>query len=225
MGIIRILFLRQRRHHRTHHHFILGMVIILFFFIITNSTTTTTDAEEEDQKHSILSFLMACSEGDLDTFHAILKHHPEYIQQPPSYFSTIFANEEQETATMGESCLHVAGILGQVEITNAALQAGADPNVRSAFAHGLRMTPLAFHVYGGHVDTIQLLLQAGAKVNMDMDHMLHPEKKATVMDILLDVLLVSESQDDPLEEKYLEIEHLLQAYGAKRYEDLHQQEL
>jgi ankyrin repeat protein len=171
---------------------------------------------------------MACSQGDLKTFHAILKDHPEYIQQPPSYFVSNHHHDEAEEEAFGESCLHVAGITGQIEITKAALQAGADPNVPSAFPHGLRMTPLAFHVYGGHIPTIQLLLQAGANVNQDMDHMLDPKerRKATVMDLLLDVVLIeSDSQDDeqvdPDQKKYLEIKKLLEQYGAKRYRDLH----
>ena len=73
-------------------------------------------------------FLMACSEGRLADVKALLERNPH------------FARKQSKD---GETCLHVAGILGQTEVTKLALVHGADPNARSGYSGGLRMTPVS----------------------------------------------------------------------------------
>ena len=77
-----------------------------------------------------------CTEGKLDTLKEILASHPDWVNK---------------RSDQGESCLHVAGILGQEEVTTAILKAGGDPNIRSTYEQGLRMHPLSWNVYHGHV--------------------------------------------------------------------------
>jgi hypothetical protein len=89
-----------------------------------------------------------------------------------------------------------AGIYGHAHIAELVLQAGGDANIRSTFAGGLRMTPLSWNVYGGHVAATKVLLQHGAHVNLDFDAASHSgrkgssstKKKVTVYDVLMDIL-------------------------------------
>ena len=104
----------------------------------------------------------------MEVLKPILKKHPD--------FATAFSE-------MGESCLHAASIMGHIPVTEAVLKAGGNPNVRSTFAQGLRMTPLSWNVFGGHVENAQVLLEAGADVNMPFDHMTAEGKETvTVLD-------------------------------------------
>lgn len=126
---------------------------------------------------------------------------------------------------MGESCLHAASILGQTAATKAVLKAGGDPDARSTFAQGLRMTPLSWNVFGGHVENARVLLEAGADVNMDFDRMTKEGKEAvTVLDILYSYIntMVGEEdmEENPHHKIHFEMRNLVLQYGAKRYNDL-----
>jgi len=169
-------------------------------------TSAAGDAPDDE----FSKYLHACSEGELELVEILLEEHPEY------------ANRQ---STQGEGCLHVAAILGQTAITKTALKAGADPNQRSTFGEGLRMTPLSWNVYGGHVDTAKALLEAGANVNLDFDNMMKPDETVTVLDILYDVILSvgrdeKTDPDDPHYGKYLKMKELLLENGAKRWKDV-----
>ena len=155
-------------------------------------------------------FLHACSQGELASVEIVLEEHPDFVNRQ---------------SVNGEGCLHVAGIMGQTKVTQTALQAGADPNQRSTFEAGLRMTPLSWNVYGGHVETARALLEGGADVNMDFDNMMNPEEAVTVLDILYDVILgdgndETKDPDDPHYGKYHKMKDLLLEYGAMRYKDV-----
>jgi ankyrin repeat protein len=155
-----------------------------------------------DTKKDVLSFafLDACTKGDLDIVRALLKEHPSW------------ANGRSE---QGESCLHVAGIGGQTDVTVIILQAGGDPNIRTSFKQGLRMHPLSWNVYGGHVETAAVLLEGGADVNLDVDNMYDPSQPATVLDLIEFIVDV-----DQIDERFHQLKALLLKYGAKRYKDL-----
>jgi len=154
-------------------------------------------------------FLDACTQGYDDYIRAQLKEHPELVHGRSS---------------QGETCLHVAGILGQAKVTELILKAGCDPNVRTTFEQGLRMHPLSWNVYGGHVETTKILLENGALVNLDFDSMDSQPRKVTCMDILIDILEPDTAGEDPRMEKYRQMKKLLLKHGAKRYEELSEEQ-
>jgi hypothetical protein len=113
-------------------------------------------------------FLNACTYGKVDEVQHLLQQYPQWVNGQSS---------------QGESCLHVTGIYGtNPEIISVLLAAGADPNTRSTFRHGLRMTPLAWYVYGGHLALVETLLEkgipVGLNVNMDYDTLSPPPPSA-----------------------------------------------
>lgn len=180
---------------------------------VSNKNSHNTDDEDP-----FVRFLQACAEGEIEVVEILLEEYPSFAQQ--------------QSVKEGEGCLHVAGIRGQSTITKALLRAGADPDQRSAFELGLRMTPLSWNVYGGHVATARALLEGGAKVNLDFDNMLNPNEKVTVLDLLYDVILDVDNNDedpknqdrndpnDPHYGRYHSMKNLLLEYGAKRYSEL-----
>lgn len=187
-------------------HLALGGLLLSGFLFRSVASIEERDGGMEPFEH----YLHACSEGELESLEIALEEHPEFVNRQSS---------------MGEGCLHVAAILGQTEITRTALRAGADPNMRSTFKDGLRMTPLSWNVYGGHVETARALLEGGADVNMDFDSMMNRAEAVTVLDILYDVILAvgkdeKTDPDDPHYGKYHKMKHLLLEYGAKRHKDV-----
>jgi hypothetical protein len=65
------------------------------------------------------------------------------------------------------------------------------------------MPPLSWNVFGGHVDSTQVLLQHGAQVNMDFDAPSDSggTKKVTVYDVLMDTLESNGSASDAQQAK------------------------
>lgn len=145
-------------------------------------------------------FFHACSGGELETVVQSLLDHPDWVNA---------------STDNGETCLHLTGIYGQTEITSLLLKKGANPNVRSTFDEGLRMHPLSWNVYGGHVGNIQLLLEHGADVNLDFDSMGKTAAPVTSLDILLELL-----KNEKGDERFQEIKILFDKYGAKTMEEL-----
>lgn len=154
-------------------------------------------------------FLHACTEGDVEVVQQALQEHPDWIN----------GRSEQ-----GEACLHVAGIYGKPDVTKILLEAGADPNVRSTFEYGLRMTPLSWNVYAGHIETARVLLETGkANVNLDFDAMgpAETKRRVTCYDIILEILQsFPENQGDARQEAYMDMKALLEEYGAKTFADV-----
>jgi hypothetical protein len=107
-------------------------------------------------------------------------------------------------------CSCGSGIYGHDKITKLLLETGADPNARSTFEKGLRMHPLSWNVYGGHVENIRLLLEYGADVNLDFDSMGQPPQAVHVLDVLLELRRAEQG-----DERFVEIEMLLKKHGAK----------
>ena len=124
---------------------------------------------------------------------------------------------------MGETCLHLAGIPGSATITAELIQRGADPNVRSTFYKGLRMHPLSWNVYGGHVEAVKVLLNNGADVNLDYDDPAYDGTKITVLDTVQTMLDSREEKDAEKEaffQRFEQIKEMLLEKGAKKYSDL-----
>jgi hypothetical protein len=82
---------------------------------------------------------------------------------------------------------------------------------------GLRMHPLSWNIYGGHVDNAALLLEYGADVNADFDSMKKEDGAVTSLDIVLQ--LQDNEQGD---ERFVQLEKLLRQHGAKTMAELRQ---
>lgn len=106
-----------------------------------------------------------------------------------------------------------SGIYGHYAIAKLLLEQGADPNARSTFDQGLRMHPLSWNIYGGHLTNIQLLLEYGANVNLDFDSMEQPPQPVTALDVLLQL-----QQAEQGDERFVKMEALLKQYGARKME-------
>jgi Ankyrin repeats (3 copies) len=166
------------------------------------------NSEDDPFEH----FLTACAEGNLQVVEILLQEHADILTGH---------------SRQGESCLHAAGIYGQTAVTKLVLQHGGNPNQRSTFAQGLRMTPLSWNVYGGHVETAQALLEAGAHVNMDFDHMTSTGELEllTALDLLYSNMPDSaatgkDTGQDEYYKKQADMRDLLLKHGAKQYFEL-----
>eukprot|EP00537_Pseudo-nitzschia_pungens_P014095 CAMPEP_0172390814 /NCGR_PEP_ID=MMETSP1061-20121228/7381_1 /TAXON_ID=37318 /ORGANISM="Pseudo-nitzschia pungens, Strain cf. pungens" /LENGTH=271 /DNA_ID=CAMNT_0013121293 /DNA_START=38 /DNA_END=853 /DNA_ORIENTATION=+ len=169
-----------------------------------NPTATATAKPGPD-------FFGWCSGGDRASIAKALEAHPDWV------------NARTDN---GEACLHLTGIYGTHDVTKLLLEKGADPNIRSTYSKGLRMHPLSWNVYGGHLDNIRLLLEdGGADVNLDFDSMMAAASGSgssgsgavavTALDVLLE-LRKNEQGDD----RFVAIEELLREHGAKTMEEV-----
>lgn len=186
---------------------LLSSSLLVHFILYVALPFAVIAVSPEDEEFD--GFLHACTSGHLDVIEVALKESPSFVHKK---------------SPMGESCLHVAGIKGQTQVTKRLLEAGADPNVRSDFEQGLRMNPLSWNVYGGHIETARTLLEGGANVNLDFDHMIRPTEKVTVLDIVASVLQghedTEENRSNPAIGNHFQMQDLLLEFGAKRYKDL-----
>lgn len=201
--------------------------------LISSSCPATPTAAAIDLDESLSNeYFFACSGGKTDTVRKLLDGHGKDL-----------ANAKTKE---GETCLHLCSIdtTGQaVHIARALLEAGADPNVRTTFEQGQRMTPLSWHTYAGNYDIIELLLDAGANINTDFD--LHPPNApvqtiVTALDIAEKLSGVEDMADsvekeekdknsngegnDPRDRFKLTYD-LLKTRGGKKWKDIEQQEL
>lgn len=153
-----------------------------------------------------MDFQEACTQG-----------HVSVIRKDLTDFPT-WANGR---SPQGETCLHMASVMGQVDVIKTLLEFGADPNIRTTFERGHRQHPLSWLVLGGHVEAARLLMDNGADVNADIDWPSRGvESKATVLDVLMDIMPKQPNIQIPEIKKYYEMKELLLEYGAKTYSDL-----
>ena len=66
----------------------------------------------------------------------------------------------------GETALHTAGISGDAAVVRLLVEAGADVHARVTAQRGLRMPPLAWFVYGLHLEGARALQAAGADLKI-----------------------------------------------------------
>jgi len=180
----------------------IGLVVLfltlpdLYEFTMADDTATASSSSTSPG----VDFFNACSGGNFDVLAKALEENPDWIH----------GHTEN-----GETCLHLTGIYGHSDVTVMLLQKGADPNVRSTYEKGLRMHPLSWNVYGGHLMNIKVLLDHGADVNLDFDSMKGDGVVVTSLDVLLE-LLKNERGDD----RFVNIEKVFQKYGAKTMDQL-----
>mmetsp|Transcript_28328 Transcript_28328/g.77769 ORF Transcript_28328/g.77769 Transcript_28328/m.77769 type:complete len:267 (+) Transcript_28328:185-985(+) len=246
---MRHLHRRRRRQPRL----ALGLVL---WAVVSCATALDGDTDDDGGTPSpprvSFEFLDACTHGPTDRVVELLHRHPTWTRG---------------TSSDGETCLHVAGIYGQAAVTRAVLEfrsdeadpdndndddnnddstnfLPADPNVRTTYDQGLRMTPLAWNVYAGHVETARVLLEHGADPNLDFDGSRAAGTAAaasdasdtvptqiTCLDVVQQMLSYSgddnDSGDDPNHnnnnphnvDKFRLLEELLLAHGAKTFRD------
>ena len=156
------------------------------------------------------TFLEACADGKVDFVKEELEKNPSFAK---------------EHSAEGESCLHIAGIHGEIEVTKALLAAGADPNLLTHMvddpnAEPIQMHALSWHVFGGHLESAKLLLDHGADPNVLMDSIADEKERVTVLG-MLEMLLQEESEASEEELRpFLEMRDLLKSRGAKRKDEL-----
>lgn len=185
---------------------IIQMSLLVLFLTLPHVVATTAAASEGGERTVVAGnapddFFLACSGGKLSDVQAYLSEHPDWINA--------------RTAN-GEACLHLTGIYGYPDVTEYMLLKGANPNIRSTYEHGLRMHPLSWNVYGGHVANVHLLLQYGADVNLDFDSMMATSTSAiTAMDVVLELV-----QNEPGDDRFVQLEQLLREHGGKTMKEL-----
>ena len=86
-----------------------------------------------------------------------------------------------------------------------------------SFHKGLRMHPLSWNVFGGHLENIQLLLDHKANVNADFDTMVN-QKPIPVT--ALDIALQLEQNSDDEDGAFAAMVTMLKKYGAKTIKEL-----
>jgi hypothetical protein len=181
-------------------------------------TTLSSFLSAAEHSAQFLLYLQACADGSADQVKSVLESHPEWASEP---------------SPDGETCLHVAGMLGHVDVTKVLLEAGANPDLRSDMLHaddegGVQMHALSWHVFGGHVETVKLLLEAGADPNLLMDKLSEISADSnghmTVLDLVEDFLEEGlknvEGVDDQELKPFFQMKELLLKHGAKRRDEL-----
>ena len=173
---------------------------------VSLSVPLTVAQENGNAPDSDFSFYDACVNGKMDILHSAMETNPLWVNK---------------ATADGEHCLHLAAIQGQPEVTAYMLKLGADPNVRTTFAAGLRMHPLSWNVYAGHYETVKVLLDGGANINLDFDDMGDKPNKVTVLDVSTRLVKADKANGDVDKEDRFDITHqLLINRGAKLYETI-----
>lgn len=179
-------------------HMMLG--IIQISLIILFVTLPEVVLSQEEYGPASPDFFFACSGGKLADVKSYLMEHPSWV------------NARTDN---GEACLHLTGIHGHSDVTEYLLVNGADPNIRSTYEQGLRMHPLSWNIYGGHLANVNLLLQHGADPNLDFDGMGVPTEAVTSLDVVLQLI-----QNEDGDSRFVQLEKVLRESGAKTMEEL-----
>jgi hypothetical protein len=175
---------------------VIKISLVVLFLALPQAVLSEEDGIDGD-------FFFACSGGKLDQLKSYLNDHPGWV------------NSRTDN---GESCLHLAGIHGYSDVTEYLLVKGADPNIRSTYEHGLRMHPLSWNIYGGHVANVDLLLKHGADVNLDFDSMGESKTPVTALDVVIQL-----TQNEEGDSRFVQLEKILRDYGGKTIEELKSQ--
>jgi len=184
---------------------IAAMRFCLVILALAVHGTVSLESEE------FLQFIEDCADGKVEEVTAALTKNSEWAS---------------EATPEGETCLHVAGIHGELEVTRALMKAGVDPNIVSHMMdepedEPIKMHALSWHVFGGHVKSAELLLDHGADPNQLLDSLDGDQKRVTVLD-MLDQLLEEEAAEASEDEiaPFKEMRDMLVKRGAKRKDEL-----
>lgn len=147
-------------------------------------------------------FWDACAHGNMELVQKHVDADPEIAKK-----STVD----------GETCLHLTSISNNFDIAELMIDLGADVNARVTHPEGLRMTPLAWHVFSGNVSIINLLIDHNANINDDFDAMYHPEVKITVANVAES--LIRKAADGSIEDKFMQTFLALKRRGGVAYSE------
>ncbi|KAL3771549.1 hypothetical protein ACHAWU_003724 [Discostella pseudostelligera] len=167
------------------------------------------DADPSEPREENSDYFFACSGADFSMFKTLVEKDPSLVHK---------------TTTSGEHCLHLCALEGATDIAQFLLDAGADPNIRSTWAQGLRMHPLSWSTFYGRHEIIELLLKHGADVNADFDlgkQDAGGAKKGTVLDVIEQILIGI--KDEGEKDRFLKTRNVLVKYGAARYAPVEQE--
>jgi len=167
------------------------------------------DADPSEPREENSDYFFACSGADFSMFKTLVENDPSLVHK---------------TTTSGEHCLHLCALEGATDIAQFLLDAGADPNIRSTWAQGLRMHPLSWSTFYGRHEIIELLLKHGADVNADFDlgkQDAGGAKKGTVLDVIEQILIGM--KDEGEKDRFLKTRNVLVKYGAARYAPVEQE--
>lgn len=179
---------------------------VLTIVLVLCGSVVQSVSDDED----FLKFIEFCADGNVEKVKEELAAHADWAT---------------ETSDEGETCLHVAGIHGEVGVTKLLLEHGVDPNLMSHMKEDpedepLQMHALSWHVFGGHAESVKILLEHGADPNVLIDNIGDEKERVTVLD-MLEQLLEEEGDSNPDEVKpFLEMKELLLEHGAKKRDEL-----
>jgi hypothetical protein len=174
--------------------------IIQISLVVLFLTLPQAVLSEEEHTAATPEFFLACSGGKLAEIKTYLSEHHGWV------------NARTDN---GEACLHLTGIHGHTDVTEYLLVNGADPNIRSTYEHGLRMHPLSWNIYGGHVGNVHLLLTHGADPNLDFDGMGRSKEAVTALDLVMQLI-----QNEEGDTRFVQLEKMLRGNGAKTMKEL-----
>jgi hypothetical protein len=116
--------------------------------------------------------------------------------------------------------LHLTAISSSVPIAKAVIAAGCDLNARATCEECLRMTPLSWLTYGGKYQLIEILLLAGADINMTFDGF-EEGQLFTVMDVAKRFADArTDDADEAAQDPFLNTLNILRAHGGKIYDEV-----
>jgi ankyrin repeat protein len=96
------------------------------------------------------ALMAAAGNGDLDAVNCLLDHGADVKATTPTGFTALIA----------------AALSGNAKVVALLLERGADPNAVCKLERGILQTPAGVAASMGHADCLQLLLAAGADVNV-----------------------------------------------------------
>ena len=102
---------------------------------------------EQDADRERWPLIFAAGEGDADAVKKLLVSGAADVHQ---------------LSKDGESALHVAAIKGSLDTARALLDAGAEVDARTPPGSTIYMTPTMWATYHGHLELVEMLLDAGA---------------------------------------------------------------
>jgi ankyrin repeat protein len=178
----------------------------------TTTTTDTTDLPDQvfNEKSNIPAFFMAaCRDGKESIVQHFLKAYPDYARALNT-----------RLPSSGESCLHLAARNGHHDIIDIMIGKGSDPNIKTSNAE-YGAPPLYYAVSNGQYAAVKILLRNGADVNQVVEVL--SGKKVTCYDILMDMMDRIGDKETAIasgDGDYYRMKEQLENYGAKRYEQL-----
>lgn len=158
------------------------LVLLEVLFILLFSFPVTASYDDGGQ-----ALREASADGDVDKIKQLLQ-------------DGVYAGA---ASAEGETPLHLTCIHGYANAQLPLIEAGANLDARSTGEKSLRMTPLTWCAYGGHLQAVENLLTAGADPNLVVD-----DEQGNLITVLDIAHRIGQGAGDVIAE-------LLETFGAK----------